>query len=221
MILVLVHVHSKWIEAFVTASATFAVVIEELHFTFSQFGLPQLNVSDNGLCFTSDEFELFMKKNGIKHITSAPYHHASKGLTEQAVQIIKCGLRKVVTGTLRARIATVLCSHRITPQVTTGVPPCALLLRRRLRMRLDFVLLNTAGHVESKQLQQMQAHDATAKSWSFVVGSKMYMYVRNYVSGDTRQHGYQVRLRRSLVHCCMLLNWQVDTHEGVTLINCD
>ena len=100
MILLLVDAHSKWIEAFVTVSATSAVVIKEYQSAFARFGLPELIVSDNGLCFTSDEFELFVQRNGIKHVTSASYHPASNGLAERAVQIIKRGLKKVVAGTL-------------------------------------------------------------------------------------------------------------------------
>ena len=45
-------------KAFVTASATSIVVIEELHSTFTRFGLPELIMTDNGPCFTSEEFGL-------------------------------------------------------------------------------------------------------------------------------------------------------------------
>ena len=82
MILVLIDAHSKWIEAVCTPSATSSVVIEELRTLFAQFGIPETIVSDNGLCFVSAEFEAFLENNGIKHITSAPYHPASNGLAE-------------------------------------------------------------------------------------------------------------------------------------------
>ncbi len=39
MILVLIDSHSKWIEAFKTASATSKAVISKLRFLFSQFGV--------------------------------------------------------------------------------------------------------------------------------------------------------------------------------------
>ena len=46
-------------------------------------------VTDNGPCFVSEEFEIFLAKNGVKHITTAPYHPATNGLAERAVQTVK------------------------------------------------------------------------------------------------------------------------------------
>ena len=70
-------------------------------------------MTDNAQCFKSEEFESLLQKNGIKHATSAPYHPVSNGLAEHAVQVLKRGLKKVTTRSLKSRVATVLCSHRI------------------------------------------------------------------------------------------------------------
>lgn len=121
MFLVLIDAHSKWMEAFITSPATASFVIEELRSTFARYGMPEMIVTDNGSCFKSKEFEQFLLSNGIKHVTSAPYHPASNGLAERAVQILKQGLKKVTVGTLSSRVATVLFSYRMTPQTTTGV----------------------------------------------------------------------------------------------------
>ena len=153
MLLVLVDAHSKWLEVFITSSATSEVVIEELRTCFARFGLPELTVMDNGPCFKSEEFESFLRKNGIRRVTSAPYHPASNGLAERGVKIVKRGLRKVIAGTLKARLATVLCTYRMTPQTTTGVSPSELLMGKRLRTRLDLLMPSTVSHVENKQLQ--------------------------------------------------------------------
>ena len=60
MFLVLIDVHSKWIEVFCTSAATSAVVIEELGSVFARFGLPETVVTDNGTSFVSAEFEKFL-----------------------------------------------------------------------------------------------------------------------------------------------------------------
>ena len=85
MILVIVDAHCKWIETHVIASATSSATIERLMMTFACHGLPRSIVSDNGSCFTSEEFKLFARTNGIRHIYSSLYHPASNGLAERAV----------------------------------------------------------------------------------------------------------------------------------------
>ena len=48
MYLVLIDAHSKWFEVFPTNSSTTATVIKHQHTVFSQFGIPEMKVSDNG-----------------------------------------------------------------------------------------------------------------------------------------------------------------------------
>ena len=68
---------------------------ERLKNTFATHGLPEIFVSDNASCFMSEEFEVFMKKNGIRHVISAPYHPATNGCAERAVQTFKAALKKM------------------------------------------------------------------------------------------------------------------------------
>ena len=182
MILVLIDAHSKWIEAVCTPSATSSAVIEELRTLFAQFGIPETIVSDNGSCFVSAEFEAFLENNGIKHITSAPYHPASNGLAERAVQIVKRGLRKITQGSIRSRLAKTLFSYRLTPQTTTGISPGELLLGRRPRSRLDLLKPHTAERVERKQLEQKEQHDSKSRERELNIGDTVF--VKNYHSGD-------------------------------------
>lgn len=181
MILVLIDAHSKWIEACCTPNATSKAVIAELRPIFARFGVPETIVTDNGTCFVSEEFEHFLSQNGIKHSTSAPYHPASNGLAERAVQIVKRGLKKERVGDMRSRLAKTLLTYRVTPQSTTGVSPSELLLGRRPRTRLDLLKPNLADRVEEKQNQQKVQHDAKAKSRVFSVGDAVY--VKNHTPG--------------------------------------
>ena len=61
---------------------------------FAVYGLPDKLVTDNGPTFTSELFSEFMQQNGIHHIQTAPFHPASNGLAEWAVQTVKEGLKR-------------------------------------------------------------------------------------------------------------------------------
>lgn len=99
------------------------------------FGVPETVVTDNDTCFTSGEFKSFLKANGVRHptCTSVPYHPASNGLAEHAVQIVnnKHGLKEITQGTFNSRLAKVLFAYQLTPKGTTGISPTELLLGRR------------------------------------------------------------------------------------------
>ena len=82
MFLILIDTHCKWIEAAVTSSTSPACVIKELQSSFARFGSPEMIITDNATCFTCTEFKAFLQRNGVKHITSAPYHPSSNGLAE-------------------------------------------------------------------------------------------------------------------------------------------
>ena len=57
---------------------TSAKTIETLRSWFAVLGLPETLVSDNGPQFTSEEMEVFLSKNGVKHVLVPPYHPSLK-----------------------------------------------------------------------------------------------------------------------------------------------
>ena len=124
----MVDAHSKWIKVHVMASSTFSATIENVRTTFAQLGIPQTVVTDNGSCFVSAEFKQFLTKNGIHHITSAPYHPSSNGLAKRVLQTVKQGLKKLREGSVKDRVVRFLFAYRNTPQSTTGNSPAELLL---------------------------------------------------------------------------------------------
>ena len=80
MFLVIVDAHSKWMEVYPTTSSSLQVTIEKLRMCFASLGLPEELVSDNGPSFVSEEFQQFMKNNGIQHICTS-LHHPSSNLS--------------------------------------------------------------------------------------------------------------------------------------------
>ena len=57
MFLVIIDVHTKWLEAIPLRGATSQLTIQQLRTIFARFGLPDTVVTDNGTCFVSSEFE--------------------------------------------------------------------------------------------------------------------------------------------------------------------
>ena len=207
---ILIDSHSKWIEVMITTGSTSAIVTQALRTWFAQFGLPEMVVMNNSPGFASEEFEVFLQNNGIKHILSAPYHPSSNGLAERAVQTVKRGLKKNTEGSLTTRLARILFAYRTTPQSTTGVSPAQLLLGRQPRTRLALLRPNIASHVEDKQSQQKNTHDKKARARNFNIGDSVL--VRNIGSGQkwvigmviqiTGPVSYMVRLNDYTIHRC-------------------
>ena len=135
MFLVAVDAHSKWPEVQVMKETTAAKTMDALRVMFAAHGLPEELVTDNGPQFVAEDFAMFAKLNGIKHIRCAPYHPASNGLAERFVQSLKMALKASVHdgGSLQRRVLNFLLNYRSTPHATTGVSPSSLFLHRQIR----------------------------------------------------------------------------------------
>lgn len=137
MILAVVDAHCKWIEAHPMHTIPSSMTVEKLRSIFATHRVPAVLVSDNGPSLVSAEFKMFMQKNCIKHVTTAPYHPSSNGCADCAVQTVKGGIKKMGEGSLETKIARFPFKCRSTPQTTTGSTPAELIMNRRLRTQLD------------------------------------------------------------------------------------
>uniref|UniRef100_UPI00398ED674 von Willebrand factor A domain-containing protein 2-like n=1 Tax=Pristiophorus japonicus TaxID=55135 RepID=UPI00398ED674 len=81
------------------------VTIESLRVMFATHGLPGTVVNDNGSCFTSLQFQEFMKLNAIRYVRSAPFKPASNGQKEHAVQTIKQSMKRVTQDSLQTHLS--------------------------------------------------------------------------------------------------------------------
>ena len=174
-------------------TATALTTTQQLRQLFSQFGIPETVVSDNGPQFSSAYFQAFCKTNGIHHIRVTPYHPSSNGLAERAVKIVKLGLKKQTQGSLNDKLARVLLQYRYTPHTTTGMIPAELVMGRTLRSRLNFLIPNVEHHIHRKQDRQQFDHDKRSKSRNFFEGERVFVKNHNR-SGDKWLSGVIVKL---------------------------
>ena len=188
MYLVVVDAYSKWLSVELMQSITAEKTIQILRKLFATHGIPLKIVTDNGPTFRSEQFQFFTKHNGIKHIFSAPYHPSSNGLAERAVQTIKQGLHQMQgPEPIQDKLSMFLFKYSITPHTTTGVPPCDLLMNRRLRSRLDMLHPESTifQRVENKQLSQKIAYDKHKPQREFCVGDTVY--AENFTAASSHQ----------------------------------
>lgn len=180
--LLIIDAHSKWPEVFVVNSTTSNATIKKLDQVFSSYGLPKVLVSDNAAVFTGFEFQQFMKANGIKHLTSAPFHAASNGQAERYVYSMKQALRsmKYDHKSVQESLNTFLFSYRRAPNVTTGESPARLFLKRDLRSKLDVF----RPSLQETVAKHTKGDAFTVESTNFTERQKVA--VRNYSSPNKK-----------------------------------
>ena len=170
--------------------------------------------------------------NGVKHITSTPYHPSTNGLAERTVQIVKKGLKKATEGSVRSRV---LLAYRTTPHTTTGCTPASLLLGHNPRTRLDLLKPNTAEQVQIKQLIQKKSHDNSVKSC--LLSDNQPVLTRNFGRGHKwlkgeiikstgpvsyllkLQNGILVRFHQDQLHKCVKTNDTVTDKSDEELLS--
>jgi len=62
------------------STTTVSKTLDVLREWFSSHGIPEHLIMDKGPQFIAEDFEIFTKCHGIKHVRSAPYHPASNAV---------------------------------------------------------------------------------------------------------------------------------------------
>ena len=90
-ILVVINNYIRFLEVAFMKSTISAKIIEALTPMFARFGFPFSLRTDNGPQFVSEEFEAFLRTNGIQHQKSTPLWLQAKGEVErQNRSLLKC-----------------------------------------------------------------------------------------------------------------------------------
>ena len=180
MWLLTVCAYSKWLEVtrMRIGGTKSKDTIKALRDLFCRFGLPQVCVSDGGPQFASDEFDAFMKKNGITHIPTPPYHPASNGQVESTVKSFKTAMKKMkhTNPDIMLNLQNWLMSYRNTPHSTTGVEPGVLMIGRRARSALSLLHPLHQGKRKSHLAKEQTAMQKETAHRQFVPGEKVWYW---------------------------------------------
>ena len=162
--LVCVDSYSGYPEVERIQSQTSAAVISVLQKIFSRQGIPDILYSDNGPCYSSNEFKKFTEEWELEHQTSSPLYPKSNGLAERMVQTVKNIFKKCDESGENKDLGLLV--YRATP-LECGESP-AKLLGRNLKTNLPFNPKPQCNDkiVNSKVVQKVKQqfyHDRQAK----------------------------------------------------------
>ena len=207
MFMIVMDAHSKWPEVIEMPETTSGTTIKELRKLFASYGLPRQVVTDNGPQFTSNEFSVFMKSNGVKHIKCSPYHPSSNGAAERFVQTFKRSIKAAeqLGKSVSQKICEFLLSYRNTPHVTTKETPSMLFLKRQLRTRLDLLRPDIQATVHDTQDQQKKYHDTRTKPRYLSIGTPVM--AKNFTSSPKWCSGM-------VIACVAPLTYLVQLQDG-------
>lgn len=186
-ILVIVDAYSKWIEAFVVNNMTTLTTINILRSCFARFGIPKILVSDNGRQFIAEEFQNFLRMNGITPKNTAPYQPATNGAAENTVKTVKKSIFKAVGKVKEIDFNTILnrflLDYRNAPHCTTGISPAKLMFGRKLRTRLDLIRPTEKNSEKDSEVSELK--DQVRE----VIAKKQKTQIKNYSGNRQRMYG--------------------------------
>lgn len=165
--LITIDYYSKWPELTLLNSMTSTAVITALKSQFARYGSPSVVMSDNGPCYSSEQFRQFSQDWCFQHVTSSPAFPQSNGQAEKTVQTLKAMLEKA-DDPYKA-----LLSYRNTPLEEVNLSPAQMLMGRRLRTSIPVTgdMLKPQLHdpeevlpkLKERQRKQKKQHDRSAK----------------------------------------------------------
>jgi hypothetical protein len=199
---------------------TATTVVNVVRSIFSEQGIPETLICDNGTQFTSAQFQDLAKRYGFRVVTLSPYYPKGHGFIERLVQTVKKILLKCKESGTDPSLA--LLSLRSTPLSATLKSPAELLNGRMFRTTLpakihppndrhetrDLLLAQQKKQVnlynrDSKekpnlfQNQAVQVQDPLKKTWSPARVVGFGPTPRSYITEN--ESGVQIRRNRQLI----------------------
>ena len=138
-------------------SETTKSVLNALKGIYCDFGLPKRIISDNGPCFKAKEFIEFHTKLGVVTETCSAYNHASVGIAERMVQIMK---QIMIKNPQNAWLAMLIFKATMILEVQKS--PSELLNSHKYRTNLPMIDLSQSKHDEPVE-KLIQKHELKAK----------------------------------------------------------
>jgi hypothetical protein len=241
--LMVVDYLSKWpIVKQLSQGTTSMKIIGVLKEVFSDFGLPERIISDNGPQLVSTEFHRFCRERKIEHSTSSPLHPSANGQVERTIGTVKAMMDRCNKEGADWRYG--LTSIRNTPVADKMLSPAAILQGRTLRDRIPvdqnqykvagYDLESVRGQLSARQSIDKYYHDAHSgrDKAPLEVGQQCYFKAArgNWLQGCVTkldsdrsylikaEHGHTFRRNRKDMRPSRVEKRQIGASEGLMTV---
>ena len=137
-VIVIIDYFSRYFEAAMIKPTKTGVIIEFLDAILTRFGYPEVLRTDNGPQFVSNEFQAFLRRNGIRWLSTVPLWPKANGLVERTnrtiVKVLK--IAALEKADIQKEFRKFLQAYRSTPHSATGCTPFSLMFGREMRTKL-------------------------------------------------------------------------------------
>lgn len=161
-VLVVIDGYSRFPEVEIMKTTTTTAVVSRLKRIFARNGYPEVFTSDNGPPFNAEDFDNYLKQNGVRHRKITPYWPQATAKEERFMRTLGKAARTVHIEERRWQdeLDSFLLNYRSTPHCTTGISPAELLFNRKIRNKLpsadDSTPQDTEVHVKVMQRDEKQ-----------------------------------------------------------------
>ena len=154
-LLVVIDAYSRFPEVDIVHSTKATSTISKLECIFATHGIPTIIKRDNGLPFTSQEFQSYMTEIDVKHQKITPHWPQANSAAENFMKPLTKAVRAAHTEkkNWKKELYMFLLNYRATPHTTTGFPPSELLFNRKIRTKLPQVV-NISDKLKDDKVRQ-------------------------------------------------------------------